>query len=283
MRVGVHVLPKFPKDTTDRNRTSPVAFTGNKFEFRMLGSSDSVSDCNTMINTAVAEALCQFADELEGAENFEHALHDLIVKTIRKHKRIIFNGNGYDDAWIAEAEKRGLGNLRTTPEAIPMLLEEKNIALLCKHKVLSEREIRARYEILLESYVKVVNIEALTMVDMVRKDILPAVCRYGDKLAEAALHKKAALGFLKCDYELRTLEKLSECTDNIYRGVLALEEAIESVKREEGNFAHAKAYETRVIPAMKNLREYVDLAETLTAYKDWPYPTYSDLLFGIKN
>ena len=283
MRIGVHVLPKFPKDTTDRNRTSPIAFTGNKFEFRMLGSSASVSDCNTMINTSVAEALCQFADVLEGAENFEAALHDLIVKTIREHKRIIFNGNGYDDAWIAEAEKRGLYNLKTTPDAIPMLLQEKNIALLCKHKVFTERELRARHEILLEAYVKAVHIEALTMVDMVRKDILPAVCGYGDKLAEAALHKKAALPSLKCGYELKNLENLSECTDRIYEGLLTLEEAIESVKGDDGNLAQAKAYETRVIPAMKALRSYVDLAETMTAYKDWPYPTYADLLFGIKN
>ena len=283
MRIGVHVLPKFPKDTTDRNRTSPIAFTGNKFEFRMLGSSASVSDCNTMINTSVAEALCQFADALEGAENFEAALHDLIVKTIREHKRIIFNGNGYDDAWIAEAEKRGLYNLKTTPDAIPMLLQEKNIALLCKHKVFTERELRARHEILLEAYVKAVHIEALTMVDMVRKDILPAVCGYGDKLAEAALHKKAALPSLKCGYELKNLENLSECTDRIYEGLLTLEEEIESVKGDDGNLAQAKAYETRVIPAMKALRGYVDLAETMTAYKDWPYPTYADLLFGIKN
>ena len=283
MRIGVHVLPKFPKDTTDRNRTSPIAFTGNKFEFRMLGSSASVSDCNTMINTSVAEALCQFADALEGTENFEAALHDLIVKTIREHKRIIFNGNGYDDAWIAEAEKRGLYNLKTTPDAIPMLLQEKNIALLCKHKVFTERELRARHEILLEAYVKAVHIEALTMVDMVRKDILPAVCGYGDKLAEAALHKKAALPSLKCGYELKNLENLSECTDRIYEGLLTLEEAIESVKGDDGNLAQAKAYETRVIPAMKALRGYVDLAETMTAYKDWPYPTYADLLFGIKN
>ena len=283
MRIGVHVLPKFPKDTTDRNRASPIAFTGNKFEFRMLGSSASVSDCNTMINTSVAEALCQFADALEGAENFEAALHDLIVKTIREHKRIIFNGNGYDDAWIAEAEKRGLYNLKTTPDAIPMLLQEKNIALLCKHKVFTERELRARHEILLEAYVKAVHIEALTMVDMVRKDILPAVCGYGDKLAEAALHKKAALPSLKCGYELKNLENLSECTDRIYEGLLTLEEAIESVKGDDGNLAQAKAYETRVIPAMKALRGYVDLAETMTAYKDWPYPTYADLLFGIKN
>ncbi len=283
MRVGVHVLPKFPKDTTDRNRTSPFAFTGNKFEFRMLGSSASVSDCNTMINTAVAESLSQFADVLEKAEDFETTLHELIVKTIREHKRIIFNGNGYDDAWIAESEKRGLANLKTTPESIPMLIQEKNIALLCKHKVLSERELRARYEIMLQTYVKAVNIEALTMVDMTKKDILPTVSAYGDKLASAAIHKKEALPTLACGYELKNLEKLSECTDHIYESVMALEQEIESTKSEKGSLAQAKAFETRVIPLMKTLRSYVDQAESMTRYKDWPYPTYGDLLFGIKN
>ncbi len=283
MRVGVHTLPKFPKDTTDRNRTSPFAFTGNKFEFRMLGASASVSDCNTMINTAVAESLSQFADELEGAENFEMALHNLIVKTIRKHKRIIFNGNGYDDAWIIEAEKRGLYNLKTTPEAIPMLIAPKNIELLCKHKVLSEREIRARYEIMLESYAKEINIEALSMVDMTRKDILPAVSKYGNQLAETVLHKKAAIASLSCKYEMKNLEELSACTDHIYESLLALEKAVEEIKTVSGNYAQAKAYETHVIPAMQTLRSYVDTAEGMIAYKAWPYPTYGDLLFGIKN
>ncbi|MBQ9748190.1 MAG: glutamine synthetase III [Clostridia bacterium] len=283
MRVGVHVLPKFPKDTTDRNRTSPFAFTGNKFEFRMVGSAMSVSDCNTFLNTAVAEVLSGFADELEGAESFEQALHDLIVKTIRAHKRIIFNGNGYDDAWIAEAEKRGLDNLKTTPQAIPVLLREKNIALFCKHKVLTEREIRARYEIMLEGYVKVLHIEALTMVDMVRKDILPTVSAYADKLARTAIDKKNAIGSLACKYELNTLERLSACTDAIYDALISLEKAIDSVRGEEDKLLSAKAYETRVVPAMQELRRHVDLAETMTAYKDWPYPTYGDLLFGIKN
>jgi glutamine synthetase len=283
MRVGVHVLPKFPKDTTDRNRTSPFAFTGNKFEFRMVGSAMSVSDCNTFLNTAVAEILSGFADELEGVENFEHALHDLIVKTIREHKRIIFNGNGYDEAWIKEAERRGLYNLKTTPQAIPMLLQEKNIALFCKHKVLTEREIRARYEIMLEGYVKVLNIEAQTMVDMVSKDILPAVSGYGDKLARTAVDKKNAIGSLACKYEIRTLEKLSECTDAIYDGLQELKQAIVSARAEEDKLEMARAFETCVIPAMKTLRESVDLAESMTAYKEWPYPTYGDLLFGIKN
>ena len=282
MRVGVHVLPKFPKDTTDRNRTSPFAFTGNKFEFRMLGSSESISDCNTVINTAVAESLCQFADELEKADNFESALHDLIVKTIRKHKRIIFNGNGYDESWTKEAEKRGLLNLRSAPQAIPCLIAEKNIELFRKHKVFTERELRARYEIQLETYVKVLNIEALTMVDMVYKDILPAVSKYGTKLGEAILKKKQVLATLPCIYETETLTTLSNLTDSIYNGVKALELAIKEAKSNKDNFALAKAFETEVLPKMKAIRTAVDHAECLTDSETWPYPTYADLLFGVR-
>lgn len=282
MRIGVHVLPKFPKDTTDRNRTSPFAFTGNKFEFRMVGSSESISDCNTVINTAVAESLRVFADELEQAENFETALHNLIVKTIRAHKRIIFNGNGYDESWVKEAEKRGLLNLRSTPEAIPCWIKEKNIELFRKHKVFTEREIRARYEIQLETYVKVLNIEALTMVDMVHKDILPAVSAYGSKLASTLLNKKQALGNLSCVYETETLATLSNLTDSIYNGVRALELAITEAKSNKDSFALAKAFETEVLPKMKALRASVDHAQCITDAKAWPYPTYSDLLFGVR-
>ena len=282
MRVGVHVLPKFPRDTTDRNRTSPFAFTGNKFEFRMVGSSESISDCNTVINTSVAESLCVFADELEKAENFETALHDLIVKTIRAHKRIIFNGNGYDESWVKEAERRGLLNLRSTPEAIPCWIKEKNIELFRKHKVFTEREIRARYEIQLETYVKVLNIEALTMVDMVHKDILPAVSAYGNELASALVHKKQAIGNLPCAYETETLNTLSSLTDAIYRGVCALELSITEAKANKDSFARAKAFETEVLPKMKAIRASVDHAECITDSKAWPYPTYSDLLFGVR-
>ena len=282
MRVGVHVLPKFPKDTTDRNRTSPFAFTGNKFEFRMVGSSESISDCNTVINTAVAESLCVFADELEQAENFESALHDLIVKTIRAHKRIIFNGNGYDESWVKEAEKRGLLNLRSTPEAIPSWIQEKNIELFRKHKVFTEREIRARYEIQLETYVKVLNIEALTMVDMVHKDILPAISAYGSELGNTIIKKKQALGNLPCVYETETLTTLSSLTDSIYHGVRALELAIMEAKTNRDSFARAKAFETEVLPKMKAIRASVDHAECITNAKAWPYPTYSELLFGVR-
>ena len=248
----------------------------------MVGASESISDCNTVINTAVAESLRVFADELEQAENFEAALHELIVKTVRAHKRIIFNGNGYDESWVTEAEKRGLLNLRSTPEAIPSWIKEKNIELFRKHKVFTEREIRARYEIQLETYVKVLNIEALTMVDMVYKDILPAVSAYGSKLGDAIIKKKQALGHLSCVYETETLNTLSSLTDAIYRGVRALERAITEARSNQDSFARAKAFETEVLPKMKAIRASVDHAECITGAKAWPYPTYSDLLFGVR-
>ena len=248
----------------------------------MVGSSESISDCNTVINTAVAESLCVFADELERAENFETALHDLIVKTIRKHKRIIFNGNGYDESWVQEAEKRGLLNLRSAPEAIPCWIKEKNIELFRKHKVFTEREIRARYEIQLETYVKVLNIEALTMVDMVYKDILPAISVYGRELGDAIIKKKQAIGALACVYETETLTTLSSLTDSIYHGVRALELAITEAKSNKDSFARAKAFETDVLPKMKAIRACVDHAECITGAKAWPYPTYSELLFGVR-
>ena len=281
MRIGVHVLPKFPRDTTDRNRTSPFAFTGNKFEFRMLGSSESISDCNTVINTAVAESLSQFADILENTSDFETELHNLIVATIRKHKRIIFNGNGYDDAWVEEAEKRGLLNLRSAPDAIPHLVADKNIELFCKHKVFTERELRARYEILLETYAKVLNIEARTMVDMVYKDILPAVSGYGKELSDAIIGKKQAIGYVAC-YETENLLALSRLTDSIYSVVKELENAIAESKKNKDNFARAKSFELQVLPKMKELRSEVDRAERITSLKAWPYPTYADMLFGVR-
>ena len=247
----------------------------------MLGSSASVSDCNTVLNTIVAEELSEFADVLENAGDFESALHDLIVKTIREHKRIIFNGNGYDDAWTAEAENRGLLNLKTTPDAIPRLLAEKNIALFCKHKVFSERELHARYEIMLESYSKVINIEALTMVDMVNRDILPALSAYGEKLGKT-IAKKTAAANVKCLYETKTLEKISAYTDVIYEGVQLLEDAIASVKGISDSYETAKAFESDVIPKMQALRATVDSAECITSSEFWPYPTYGDLLFGVR-
>ena len=282
LKVGVHTLPRFPKDNTDRNRTSPFAFTGNKFEFRMLGSNASVSNPNVVLNTAVAEELKEFADALEGAENFEAALHDLIQKVIREHKRIVFNGNGYDDAWLIEAEKRGLLNLRTTPDAWGRFLDPKNVALFTTHKVLSETEMRSRYEINMENYCKVLNIEATTMIDMVRKDILPAVSGYGAALADNALAKKGLTGKADCSYEEELTEEISGLTGKLYRKVKVLEQAEAEAKAVSDAGAQAMEYKDKVLPAMADLRKTADTLETLTAAEYWPYPSYGDILFSVR-
>lgn len=282
MKIGVHVLPKFPKDNTDRNRTSPFAFTGNKFEFRMLGSTASVSDANVVLNTAVAEELKQFADVLESAGDFETALHDLIKKTIIEHKRIIFNGNGYDDSWIGEAERRGLLNLKSTPDCLPYLLHEKNIELFSKHRVYSEIELRSRYEIILENYSKILNIEALTMIDMVKKDILPAVSRYIHELSDTALAKKSFAPLSDCSYEEELITKLSLLTGTTYTNVKALEKALMDAGDITDTTELAKYYKDAVFAAMNELRIGVDELETLTDSKIWPYPSYGDLLFSVK-
>ena len=281
MRIGVHTLPKFPKDTTDRNRTSPFAFTGNKFEFRMLGSAASISDCNTVLNTAVAEALKQFADELENADNFETALHELIKRTITAHKRIIFNGNGYDDAWLKEAETRGLLNLRSTPDAMPSFIKEKNIKLFTEHKVFTEREMHSRYEILLESYCKLTNIEALTMVEMAKKEILPAVSEYSQVLADTILAKKSVCKTLDCTYETEALNEISALTAKAYAGVKALESALEETKKLDDVTALAVWYKDEVLTKMSELRVAADGLEGLVSAEYWPMPTYGDLLFEI--
>ena len=282
MKIGVHVLPRFPKDTTDRNRTSPFAFTGNKFGFRMLGSSASIADCNVVINTAVAESLRQFADTLENSTDFHNDLHFLIINTIKQHKRIIFNGNGYDEAWTKEAQKRGLLNLRTTPDALPYLLHEKNIELFTCHKVFSETELHSRFEILLENYCKVINIEALTMLDMAKKDILPAVSAYTGELADAAMAKKSLIFSIDCSYETETVERLSKLTALAYANTKALEKAVNELKSIEGAYETALYCKDNVIKAMENLREVVDELETITSAEYWPYPSYGDLLFGVK-
>ena len=281
MRIGVHTLPKFPKDTTDRNRTSPFAFTGNKFEFRMLGSAASISDCNTVLNTAVAEALKQFADELENAENFEATLHELIKRTITAHKRIIFNGNGYDDAWLKEAEARGLLNLRSTPDAMPSFIKEKNIKLFTEHKVFTEREMHSRYEILLESYCKLTNIEALTMVEMAKKEILPAVSEYSQVLADTILAKKSVCKTLDCTYETEALNEISVLTAKAYASVKALENALEETKKLDDVTALAVWYKDEVLTKMSELRVAADRLEGLVSAEYWPMPTYGDLLFEI--
>ena len=281
LKIGVHTLPKFPKDATDRNRTSPFAFTGNKFEFRMLGSSSSVSCTNVVLNTAVAEELKQFADTLEAAEDFEEALHELIKKTITEHKRIIFNGNGYDDAWIAEAEKRGLLNLRTTPDCLPYSISDKNIKLFTSHNVYSETEMRARYEILSENYCKTLNIEALTMIDMAKKDYLPAVSRYSHELSDTII-AKAACGDVDSTYEKELLAKISKLNTAAYKKVQKLEEATLKAKEINDTTALSMFYKDSVFSAMSELRITVDELETMVPAESWPYPSYGDMLFSVK-
>ena len=281
LKIGVHTLPRFPKDSTDRNRTSPFAFTGNKFEFRMLGSSSSVSCTNVVLNTAVAEELKQFADELEGAANFEEALHELIKKTVTDHKRIIFNGNGYDDAWIAEAEKRGLLNLRSTPECLPYSLHEKNMKLFISHKVYSETEMRARYEILSESYCKIINIEALTMIDMAKKDILPAVSKYSHELSDTVI-AKAACGDIESGYEKELLAKVSKLNTAAYKKTEKLEQAVLKAKEISETQELSMYYKDAVFAAMSELRITVDELETVVPADIWPYPSYGDMLFSVK-
>lgn len=282
IKVGVHALPKFPKDTTDRNRTSPFAFTGNKFEFRMLGSSNSISGANVVLNTAVAESLRQYADILEAADDFESALHNLIRDVIKKHRRIIFNGNGYDSSWIEEAERRGLLNLRSTPDCVPYYLCEKNVALFTQHRVYSPAEINARYEIKLDNYCKVLHIEALTMLDMVWKDILPAVSAYSKKLASTALTKKALSADIDCSFETELAAKISTLTSSAVEKAKALELAVMDSKNITDSLELAKYYKDSVFAAMNELRIVVDELETNTAARFWPYPSYGDILFSVK-
>ena len=283
MRLGVHTLPKFTRDTTDRNRTSPFAFTGNKFEFRMLGSANSIATTNIMINSAVAESLKIYADRLEGADDFETALHDMIKKTIKDHKRIIFNGNGYDDAWIKEAtEVRGLLNLKTTPDAYKALLEKKNIDLLTSHKVFSLAEIKARYDTGLENYSKSVHIEGRTMVDMADKEIIPAIEEYIKDLSLSVTAKKAAVATVSCKYETGLIEKLSSLVEKAHDASDELKSSLDKYKTITDDTEAAFFIKDDVLEKMAELRKYCDEAETLTAKKYWPFPTYSDLMFGVK-
>ena len=283
MKLGVHVLPKFPKDTTDRNRTSPFAFTGNKFEFRMLGSSNSIACANIMLNAAVAESLKIYADRLENASDFEAALHQMIKKTIRDHKRIIFNGNGYEDAWIKEAtEGRDLMNLRTTPDAVPTLLAEKNVRMLTSHKIMSEAEIHSRYEITLENYCKTVNIEAKTMVAIARREILPAVESYLGELAETLGTKLKALPELACTYEKSSIARLSGLTDEISAAADALEAVVNQYEAMTDVTEASCFIRDCMLQKMAELRIPCDEAETLTAERYWPFPNYGDLLFGVR-
>ena len=283
MKLGADVLPKFNRDTTDRNRTSPFAFTGNKFEFRMLGSSNSIACANIMLNTAVAESLRIYADRLEGAEDFETALHEMIRKTIKDHKRIIFNGNGYEENWIREAtEKRGLLNYRTTADAVPHILDKKNVDMLTSHGVFTEAEIRSRYEITLENYCKTIIIEANTMVDMAKTQIAPAVSAYASELARTSAAKKALDSALPCGYETDLVRKLSALTDRIYDGAVAVENSLLSLAAAEDIGEEAALIRDQVLAGMGELRVACDEAETLTAKRYWPYPSYGDLLFSVQ-
>ena len=282
MKVGVHVLPRFPKDTTDRNRTSPFAFTGNKFEFRMPGSALSISGPNIVLNTIVAETLSQFADALEGSSDSTADLNTLIKKTIKEHKRIIFNGNGYDSSWVEEAEKRGLLNLKSTPDALPYFIAEKNIDLFTKHKIFTAAEMHSRYEILLDNYCKTLNIEALTMVDMAKKQIVPAVLSYLKDVSTTAAQKKAISEDIPCDLEESLVRKLSALASCFYKKTEALESALLEAKNYEGDLQkEADHYKDDVFTAMQEMRAVADELETLLGKEYWPFPSYSDLLFRV--
>ena len=280
LRLGVHTLPKLPKDTTDRNRTSPMAFTGNKFELRSLGSADSISCCNTVLNTAVADSLMQFADLLEKADDFEAQLHDLVKQTFIDHKRIIFNGDGYDEAWVKEAKARGLMNLKTTPDAIAHLLDEKNVKLFEKHNVYNRAELESRHEVRLDTYSKIIHIEALTMLDMANKDILPAMSRFTGKLADT-IAKKKAVG-LNCEYEMKTSEKISKELDLMYNAVVKLEEDEKKWNSISDLVKLGDFCRDVIIPDMNEIRLHSDNMEMVAEQKEWPYPSYGKLLFGVR-
>lgn len=281
MQLGVSVLPQFRKDTTDRNRTSPFAFTGNKFEFRMLGSSNSISCANIHLNAAVAEVLRQFADQLEKADDFNTALHELIKKNVTEHKRIIFNGNGYDDAWIAEAEKRGLLNMKTTADCMPRICDKKNVDMLTSHGIFTESEIYSRCDIMLDNYIKTVNIEAITMIDMARKEIIPAVARFAAETASAVAVKKSVASGAVCAYETKLVTELSDIIDAMDASASELEGAVEELKGIGEIIPAAEFVRDTILPAMDKLRASADKAETVTADDRWPFPTYDKLLFGV--
>ena len=283
MKLGVDVLPLFSCDTTDRNRTSPFAFTGNKFEFRMLGSSNSIACANIMLNSAVAESLRIYADRLEGADDFESALHEMIRKTIKDHARIVFNGNGYDDAWIDEAVNvRGLHNFKTTPDCMPRLLDEKNVAMLTSHGVFTVAEMESRTEIMLENYCNSIEIEAATMINMARTEIAPAVGAYLRAVAETAAVKRSVAPRASLGCEAGLIERLSGLVDRMFAAADELEEAVSRLDETTCVIERSEKIRDEVLPAMDALRAPADEAETLTAKTYWPFPTYGDLLFGVR-
>ena len=281
MELGVDVLPDFKKDTTDRNRTSPFAFTGNKFEFRSLGSALNIACPNIMLNTIVAEELSQFADELEGAEDITTAVNALIKRVFTEYQDIVFNGDNYSEEWVVEAERRGLLNLRSTPEAMPHFLAEKNVKLFTKHKVHTEREMQSRYEILQEDYGKIINIEALTMIDMARKDIFPAVSKYVNVLVNACNAKKSLSAAISCDGEMKLIEQLSNLLSCFYNKIEVLETKVNMAKGVQNMHEKTLFYRNEVFSAMTELRAVGDQMEILTASEYWPYPTYAELLYGV--
>lgn len=282
IEIGVRVLPKFFKDTTDRNRTSPFAFTGNKFEFRMLGSTFSIAGPNIVLNTIVAEELKQFADTLENSTDLDKDLNSLIKNTIKNHKRIIFNGNNYSDNWVQEAEKRGLLNLKTTPDALPYFIHSKNVDLFTKHHVFSESELYSRYEILMENYYKTIHIEALTMIDMVKKYIIPSVLSYQGEIASIANNKKQLAPTLSCELEEKLLESLSRLGNCLYKKLDVLETSVLNSKNNSDLFEMAKYYRESIFINMQHLRGVVDELETLISKEYWTLPTYSELLFSVE-
>ena len=281
MKLGVHILPKFPKDSTDRNRTSPVAFTGNKFEFRSLGSAQSISGPNVILNTAIADTLMKMADELEGAQDFTAAVDALIRKTLSAHMRIIFNGNGYDQSWVEEAERRGLLNLRTTVDALPYYLKPKNVELFERQKVFTAQEVESRYEIKLETYVKVIDIEALSMIDIARHMILPAAIAYSKEVAREISLKKAAVPDLAPEAETALLRELNEQTNALYTRTAALEKAVKEMQGLEDMLKRGEYIRDVVIDAMNSLRAAGDALEGLVGKSYWPMPTYQDLLTSV--
>ena len=282
LKIGVSTLPKFSRDATDRNRTSPFAFTGNKFEFRMLGSASSISCANVVLNTSVAEELKGFADRLEKAADFEKELHDVIQETIRDHKRIIFNGDGYDESWVKESAKRGLLNLKTTPDALKHLLDEKNVKLFGDHKVVSLTELEARHEVFLENYCKVINIEALTMLDMARKDIMPAMSAYTKTLSESALKKTELCSEIDCTYERENVKDISLMLNAMYKQVKKLELDLLTSMWIRSSEELADYYKDTIIADMAELRVSADEMETIASGEMWPYPSYGELLFGVR-
>jgi glutamine synthetase len=280
MRLGAKILPPLPKDATDRNRTSPLAFTGNKFEFRMVGSNDSIADCNVVLNTAVAESLDLFAKELENSSNITKTVHDIVADTVKNHERIVFNGNNYSDEWVREAEKRGLKNLKTTPEAVISYTLDKNVELFKKHKVLSETELHAIERVMLDNYSRIVKIEALTMIDMARKNIFPAINNYSkDVLGTATL--KASAG-INASVDLKLATTLSSLSDEVFNFTEKLENLVIKSNSISDSKDLAFFIKNEILPCMELLRASADKAETLTDDKYWPYPSYAKLLFSVK-